>query len=85
LFKFATRRFIVINYNEYITIDPARRSGKPCIKGTRITVYDVLGYLAAGMTHKEILADFPQLTSQDIMACLAYSADAEKKHFIVAA
>lgn len=75
----------MIDYSKFITIEPEKRSGKPCIKGTRISVYDVLGYLAAGMSHQEILEDFPQLTLQDILACLAYSADAEKKHFIIAA
>ena len=58
-----------------ITIDPAKRSGKPCIRGLRITVYDVLGYMAAGMTQAEILADFPDLTENDIRACLAFAAD----------
>ncbi len=72
-------------YTEYITIDAAIRSGKPCIKGTRITVYDVLGYLAAGMSHSEIIEDFPQLTQNDIFACLAFTADSERKHFIFAA
>ncbi len=75
----------MIVYRNYISIDPAKRSGKPCVNGTRITVYDVLEYLAAGMKIEDIVADFPQLTHQDILACLAYSADAEKKHFIVAA
>lgn len=71
---------IVINYNEYIVIEPATRSGKPCIKGTRISVYDILGYLADGMTQENILSDFPQLTLQDIRACLAFCADPEKKY-----
>lgn len=76
---------IMIDYTEYIAIDPAKRSGKPCVIGTRITVYDVLGYLASGMSTEEVLLDFPQLSLQDILACLAYSADAERKHFIIAA
>jgi uncharacterized protein (DUF433 family) len=54
-----------------ITMEPGKRSGKPCIRGLRITVYDVLGYLASGMTHVEILRDFPYMTEQDIRACLA--------------
>lgn len=69
----------MINYHDYITIEPGKRSGKPCIRGMRITVYDVLSYLAAGMTTEEILEDFPELTKDDILACLAYAADAEKK------
>lgn len=75
----------MVDYSKYIVIEPEKRSGKPCIAGTRISVYDILGYLAAGMSHEEILADFPQLTIQHILACLAYSADVEKKHFIIAA
>ncbi len=67
------------NYKDYITIEPGKRSGKPCIRGLRITVYDVLSYLAAGMKMDEILEDFPELTKDDILACLAYAADAEKK------
>lgn len=69
----------MIDYHDYITIEPGKRSGKPCIRGMRITVYDVLSYLAAGMTTEEILKDFPELTKEDILACLAYAADAEKK------
>lgn len=67
------------DYSKHITIEPGKRSGKPCIRGMRITVYDVLSYLAAGMSIKEVLEDFPELTEDDIMACLAYAADAEKK------
>jgi uncharacterized protein (DUF433 family) len=67
-----------MEYQGIITIEPGKRGGKPCIRGMRITVYDVLGYLAAGMTHQEILADFPYLTEQDILACLAFAADREK-------
>lgn len=67
------------NYRDYITIYPGKRSGKPCIRGMRITVFDVLSYLAAGMSTEEILEDFPELTRQDILACLAYAADAESK------
>ena len=69
----------MIDYKEYITIESGKRSGKPCIRGMRITVFDVLSYLAAGMTIQEIVEDFPELTENDILACLAYAADAEKK------
>lgn len=64
-------------YTSILTIEPGKRSGKPCIRGMRITVYDVLSYLASGMTTEEILADFPELTAQDILACIAYAADKE--------
>jgi uncharacterized protein (DUF433 family) len=64
-----------MNYTDIITLEPGKRSGKPCIRGLRITVYDVLGYLANGMSSPEILDDFPELTAQDIQACLAYAAD----------
>jgi uncharacterized protein (DUF433 family) len=64
-----------MNYHERITIEPGKRSGKPCIRGMRITVYDVLSYLASGMTYQEILEDFPYLTQEDILACLSYAAD----------
>ena len=72
-----------MNYSQIITIDPGKRSGKPCIRGLRITVYDVLGYLAAGMSHAEILADFPDLTEADIRGCLAFAADGERRFEIV--
>ncbi len=72
-----------MDYSKIITIDPGKRSGKPCIRGLRITVYDVLGYLAAGMTQAEILADFPDLTEADIRACLAFAADGERRFEIV--
>ncbi|MBI4877948.1 MAG: DUF433 domain-containing protein [Acidobacteria bacterium] len=62
-----------------ITIEAGKRGGKPCIRGLRITVYDVLGYLAAGMTHERILSDFPYLTEEDIRACLAFAADRERR------
>lgn len=62
-----------------IVIDPARRSGKPCIRDTRITVYDVLEYLASGMTETQIIADFPELTQEDIRACLIFAADRERR------
>jgi uncharacterized protein (DUF433 family) len=72
-----------VDYSQIITIDPGRRSGKPCVRGTRITVYDVLGYMAAGMSHQEILADFPSLTETDLLACLAFAADGERRFDIV--
>jgi uncharacterized protein (DUF433 family) len=68
-----------IDYRKYITIEPGKRSGKPCIRGMRITVYDVLEYFAGGMTQEEILRDFPYLTADDLRACFAYAADREKK------
>ena len=66
-----------MDYSKIITIEPGKRSGKPCIRGLRITVYDVLDYLAGGMTEAQILEDFPALTETDIRACLAYAADRE--------
>ncbi|NOK58705.1 MAG: DUF433 domain-containing protein [Chloroflexi bacterium AL-W] len=71
------------SYQSIITLEPGKRSGKPTIRGMRITVYDVLSYLAAGMTAQEILADFPYLTEEDIQACLSYAADRER-HLLVA-
>jgi len=73
-----------MNYRDIITIEPEKRGGKPCIRGMRVTVYDVLDYLASGMTHEEILSDFPYLTNDDILACLAYAADREKQQILVA-
>jgi uncharacterized protein (DUF433 family) len=73
-----------MDYRKIITIEPGKRSGKPCIRGLRITVYDVLSYLAAGMTHQQILEDFPYLTEEDILACLAFAADREKSLEILA-
>ena len=70
---------LVMDYGKYITIEPGKRGDKPCIRGLRITVYDVLDYLASGMTEAEILRDFPDLTSEDIRACLAFAADRERK------
>lgn len=67
------------NYRDIITIEPGKRGGKPCIRGMRITVYDVLSYLAAGLTHREVLDDFPYLTEEDILACLGYAADRERQ------
>jgi len=71
------------DYTQIITLEPGKRSGKPCIRGLRITVYDVLSYLAAGMTHEEILSDFPSLTNEDILACLSYAADRERHTIVV--
>ncbi len=73
-----------MNYKDIITIEPGKRGGKPCIRGMRITVYDILDYLASGMTHEEILADFPYLTEEDLLASLSYAADREKRQLIVA-
>ncbi len=66
-------------WRERITIDPAIRSGKPIIRGLRVTVQDVLEYLASGMTPEQIVSDFPDLTGEDIRACLAYAADRERR------
>lgn len=68
-----------MGYSHIITIEPGKRSGKPCIRGLRITVYDVLDNLASGMTHADILREFPYLTEEDILACLAFAADRERK------
>ncbi len=68
-----------MDYRAIVTIEPGKRGGKPCIRGLRITVYDVLEYLASGMSEAEILADFPDLTSDDIRACLAFAADRERR------
>jgi uncharacterized protein (DUF433 family) len=64
-----------MSYEGIITVEPGKRGGQPCIRGMRITVYDVLSYLAAGMTQEEILADFPYLTREDILACLSYATE----------
>ena len=68
-----------MNYNERIVIDPLVRSGKPCIKGTRITVADVFDYLGGGMSVQEILDDFPDLTKDDIQACFAFAAERDRR------
>jgi uncharacterized protein (DUF433 family) len=70
-----------MDYRDRITVEPDKCGGKPCIRGMRITVYDVLDYLASSMSEAEILADFPDVTSQDIRACLAFAADRERKLF----
>lgn len=74
-----------MDYRKYITIEPDKRGGKPCIRGLRITVYEVLDYLASGMSEKEILKDFQDLTSEDIRACLAFAADRERKLVVASA
>lgn len=79
IFVFEKNDFDMVEYKNIIKRNPNKRFGKPCIRNTRITVYDVLGWLAAGMEFKEIIADFPELTIQDIKACLAYAADKEHK------
>jgi uncharacterized protein (DUF433 family) len=73
------------SYRDIITIEPGKRGSKPCIRGMRITVYDVLSYLAAGMTPVEVLADFPYLTTEDIQACLSYAADRERTMLVAQA
>lgn len=71
-----------MDYSKIITIEPGKRGGKPCIRGLRITVQDILEYLAGGMTEDEILQDFSELTLADIKACLAFAADRERKLFV---
>jgi uncharacterized protein (DUF433 family) len=68
-----------MNYQRMITIEPGKRGGRPCVRSLRIAVADVLGCLAASMSHEEILADYPELTEEDIRACLAYAADRERR------
>lgn len=72
-----------MSYEGIITVEPGKRGGQPCIRGMRIMVYDVLSYLAAGMTQEQILADFPYLTREDILACLSYAA--EREHRMISA
>ena len=66
-------------YQDIITIEPGKRGGRPCIRGMRIAVADVLGWLASGMSHQQILREYPELTESDIRACLAYAADRERR------
>ena len=73
-----------VNYQDVLVIEAGKRGGRPCIRGMRITVYDVLSYLAAGMSREEVLADFPYLTDEDISACLAYAAEREQRQLSVA-
>lgn len=68
-----------MDYSAYITINPGKRSGKPCVRNLRLTVTDVLEYLASGMSEHEIITDFPELTLNDIHACLAFAADRERR------
>lgn len=68
-----------MNYLNTITIEPGKRGGRPCIRGMRITVSDVLGWLSTGMTHEQIFSEFPELTEDDLRACLAYAADRERR------
>ena len=74
-----------MDYRNYITIDPNKRGGKPCVRGLRITVYEVLEYLASDMTEEEILEDFPDLTHADLKACIAFAADRERRLLTVPA
>ena len=74
----------MIDYRDYITIEPGKRGGKPCIRSMRITVYDVLDWLASGLSEAEILADYPELTLHDIRACLAFAANRERLLSIIA-
>jgi uncharacterized protein (DUF433 family) len=71
------------DYTRLITIEPGKRGGQPCIRGLRMTVRDVLEYLAAGMSIEEILSDFPDLTAEDIQACLAFAADRERRLWVI--
>jgi uncharacterized protein (DUF433 family) len=68
-----------MDYRDVITIEDGKRGGRPCVRGLRITVGDVLGWLAAGLSHEQILADYPELTENDIRGCLAYAADRERR------
>ena len=74
-----------MDYQQHITIDPQVRRGKPCIKGTRIAVADVFDYLAGGISQEELLEDFPDLTADDISACLAFAADRERRYAVAMA
>jgi uncharacterized protein (DUF433 family) len=68
-----------MDYRDIITIEPGKRGGRPCVRGSRIAVADILGWLAAGMSHAEIRADYPELGEDDIRACLAYAAERERR------
>ncbi len=76
---------MTIDYHDIITIEPGKRSGKPCIRGLRITVYDVLSWLASGMSPTEIIDDFPEINNNDITACLLFAADRERQSSIIRA
>jgi uncharacterized protein (DUF433 family) len=80
LFK---RKGLCIDYRNIITFEPGKRSGKPCIRGLRTTIYDILEYLASGMSFEEILDNFPELMKEDLLAALSYTADREKKSLIL--
>jgi uncharacterized protein (DUF433 family) len=71
-----------MNYQDIITVEAGKRGGQPCIRGLRITVYDVLSYLASGMSEEEIISDFPDLTHEDVLAALSYAADRERKTLV---
>jgi uncharacterized protein (DUF433 family) len=73
------------SWRSRITIEPGKRGGRPCIRGMRITVYDILSYLAAGMTVEEVLSDFPYLTPEDIQACFAFAAERERSMLLAVA
>jgi uncharacterized protein (DUF433 family) len=73
------------SYQHIVTVEPGKRGGRPCIRGMRITVADILGWLASGMSHAEIIADFPELTEEDVRAALAYAADRERRIITAAA
>ena len=70
---------MAINYRDIITVEPGKRGGRPCIRGMRIAVADILGWLAAGMSHEQVLSEYPELTEDDIRAALAYAADRERR------
>jgi uncharacterized protein (DUF433 family) len=72
----------IVEHESIITVEAGKRGGQPCIRGMRITVYDVLSYLASGMSEEQVLADFPYLTHQDILACLAYAAEREHRMLV---
>lgn len=74
-----------MDYRDIITVEPGKRGGQPCIRGLRITVYDVLSYLASGRSEEEIISDFPDLTHEDILAALGYAADRERKPVVLQA
>ena len=75
----------MIDYRDYITSEPGKRGGRPCVRGMRITVGDVLGWLAEGMSHAQIIDDFPELTEDDIRAVLAYAADRQQRTAVATA
>jgi len=79
IFVYLTKQNPMTDYRKVIVINPEVRFGKPCVRNTRISVYDVLSWLASGMTSKEVLVDYPELTENDIQACLAYAADREHR------